>query len=457
MAGLIDSLSSAADALNAQRLGLDVAGQNLANVNTDGYSRRTLVLAARPTTTDGTGGVDVLRIDALRDTYVQNRLDAESQSASYSGSIAGQLSTIAAAIGQPGTSVDGALSSFFDAFASLAQDPTSTVARDTVVLQGQGLAQSFNDMSARLTSARQAADTNLRGDANQVNTLINQIATLNGQITGGSGPSIETLKDQRTVAISQLSSLIGAVQTPASDGSIGVTVANGQPLVIGNTPYQVVVGNTSNGLATFSILGQDVTSQITHGEMGGLLAVRDTLVPGYQTQLDQLAYDVASQVNALHQGGFTGTGTTNQTFFTPLASVTGAASALAVDPAVVANSNLVAAGATNASGDNQNAQAIAALRTAKIASGASATASDAWAQFAYQVGSDTSTASSAQSNQQQIVSQLTQLRDSVSKVSPDEEAASLMRYQRAYEANARYFTTIVQTLDTLMAMVQVVA
>jgi len=224
MAGLIDSLSSAADALNAQRLGLDVAGQNLANVNTDGYSRRTLVLAARPTTTDGTGGVDVLRIDALRDTYVQNRLDAESQSASYSGSIAGQLSTIAAAIGQPGTSVDGALSSFFDAFASLAQDPTSTVARDTVVLQGQGLAQSFNDMSARLTSARQAADTNLRGDANQVNTLINQIATLNGQIMGGSGPSIETLKDQRTVAISQLSSLIGAVQTPASDGSIGDSV-----------------------------------------------------------------------------------------------------------------------------------------------------------------------------------------------------------------------------------------
>jgi flagellar hook-associated protein 1 FlgK len=456
MAGLIDSLSSAADALNAQRLGLDVAGQNLANVNTDGYSRRTLVLAERPTTTDGTGGVDVLRIDALRDTYVQNRLDTESQSASYSGAIAGQLSTIAAAIGQPGTSVDGALSSFFDAFASLAQDPTSTVARDTVVLQGQGLAQSFNDMSARLTSARQAADTNLRGDANQVNTLINQIATLNGQIMGQSGPSVETLKDQRTVAISQLSSLIGAVQTPASDGSIGVTVGNGQPLVIGNTPYQVVVGNTSNGLATFSILGQDVTSQITHGEMGGLLAVRDTLVPRYQAQLDQLAYDVASRVNTLHQAGFTGTGTTNQTFFTPLATVAGAASALAVDPAVAANSSLVAAGATNASGDNQNAQAIAALRATKFASSGSATPSDAWAQFAYQVGSDTSTASNARSNQQQIVSQLTQLRDSVSKVSPDEEAASLMRFQRAYEANARYFTTVVQTLDTLMAMVQAI-
>ncbi len=457
MAGLLDSLSSAADALNAQRLGIDVAGQNLANVNTDGYSRRTLVLAERPTSTSGNGGVDVLRIDALRDTYVQGRLDAESQSSSYSGAIAGQLSTLAAAIGQPGSSVDGALSSFFDAFASLAQDPTSTVARDTVVLQGQSLAQSFNDMSGRLTSARQAADTQLRGDANQVNTLINQIATLNGQIMGQSGPSIETLKDQRTVAISQLSSLIGASQIPASDGSISVTVGNGNPLVIGNTPYQVVVGNTTNGMATLSVLGQDITSQVTQGEMGGLLNVRDTLVPGYTTQLDQLAYDVANQVNALHQAGYTGTGSTNQTFFTPIASVTGAASAIAVDPAVVANSNLVAAGTTNASGDNQNAQAIAALKTTKFASSGSATPSDAWAQFAYQVGSDTSTASAAQANQQQIVTQLTQLRDSVSKVSPDEEAANLMKFQRAYEANARYFTTIVQTLDTLMAMVQTVA
>jgi flagellar hook-associated protein 1 FlgK len=100
------------------------------------------------------------------------------------------------------------------------------------------------------------------------------------------------------------------------------------------------------------------------------------------------------------------------------------------------------------------ARAIAALRDGRVLNGGTATPVEAWAQFVYRVGGDVASARASSDTREQVVLQLQRLRDSVSGVSLDEEAAHLMRYQRSYEANARYFTTIVDTLDTLMQMVR---
>ena len=167
----------------------------------------------------------------------------------------------------------------------------------------------------------------------------------------------------------------------------------------------------------------------------------------------ELAFDVAGQVNAIHSGGYDATGAAAGNFFAPLATVAGAAAALAVDPAVVANSQLVAASSTGALGDNGTAKALAGLRDARVMSGGTATATEAWSNLVYRVGSDVATASAASTTRDAVVRQLQQLRDQVSGVSLDEEAANLMKYQRAYEASARFFTTVNTTLDTLMAMV----
>ncbi len=105
-------------------------------------------------------------------------------------------------------------------------------------------------------------------------------------------------------------------------------------------------------------------------------------------------------------------------------------------------------------GDNQTARALADLRDARVMSGGTATPAGAWSNFVYRVGSDVSAARAASSTRDQVVRQLERLRDQASGVSLDEEAANLMRFQRSYEASARYFTTIVDTLDTLMAMVR---
>ena len=455
MPGLFDSLSMATTSLDAQSRGIDVTGQNLANVNTNGYSRRALLLAeAPPEGPGGTGGgVIVQGVQALRDSYVQAQLDTATQSGAYEGALTNQLSTLSSALGLPGSSLDASLSSFFNSFSQLSTDPTSIVYRTGVVAQGQALAQSFNTMAGNLTAAQQSSDATARGLVDQVNALTTQVATLNRQIGDGADANVESLIDQRQVDITKLSSLIGAVAVPSTDGTIGLTVGNGHAIVIGTSSFQIGVGSDAQGLATFTLQDVNVTSQLTGGQVGAMLHIRSTLVPAYQAQLDQLAYNVATQVNTLHQAGTTLTGSTNQAFFTAPTGVTGAAASLTVDPTLAGDPNLVAASTTGTPGDNQTALAIANLQATGFVGSNGATPSEAWSQLVYTVGQDTASATSAQANQQQIITQLTQLRDAVSKVSTDDEAAQLIKYQQAYLANARYFTVINDTLANLMTMV----
>jgi flagellar hook-associated protein 1 len=135
MSGLFDSLSIATSGLTANRTGLDVVGQNIANVNTPGYARRTLSLAElAPTDARSAGrGVEVVQIQANRDALVEARLGHEQAGQSYDQALLSGLSDVEAAVGVPGASIDANLQAFFDAFSQLANDVTSTSARDGVV------------------------------------------------------------------------------------------------------------------------------------------------------------------------------------------------------------------------------------------------------------------------------------------------------------------------------------
>jgi flagellar hook-associated protein 1 FlgK len=456
MGGLLDSLSSAQSALTAYRIGLDVTGQNIANVNTPGYSRRTLTLAELPAVDHRSAGrgVELVNIGALRDTFIEARLGRESAGVASDTAMLDGLTEIEAAIGLPGSSIDARLTAFFDAFARFSVDVTSASARDSVVQESQALAREFGDLSLRLGQVQRHADGALRSSVDELNALSVKVAALNGEIARG-GPEVEALRDERGLALTRMAELVNVSVITSSTGMVDVTLASGQALVVGATPYAVdVTSSPPLGFASLSISSVAVLPSALGGRIGGLTALRDTVVPGYQAQLDQLAYDVATGVNAVHQSGFDGNGNAGGPLFVAPAAVAGAAAALAVDPAVLADSALVAGSATGAAGDNAPARAIADLRDAAIANGSTATPIEAWAQFAYDVGSDVATARASSATRGQVVRQLERLRDQASGISLDEEAAHLMKYQRAYEASARYFTTIVDTIDTLLQMVR---
>ena len=124
-----------------------------------------------------------------------------------------------------------------------------------------------------------------------------------------------------------------------------------------------------------------------------------------------------------------------------------------MNPALTANTSLVAASQTGAPGDNQIARQIAALRDSQVLLGGTATFTEGWAQLAYRVGADVDGARAQQQSKQDVAEQVARLRDQVSGVSLDEEAASMIKFQRAYEANAKFFSTVDAMLLTLMRTV----
>jgi flagellar hook-associated protein 1 FlgK len=456
MAGLLDSLTSTARSLSTARLGLEVAGQNLANINTEGYSRRTLVLAEVPPIEPlGAGrGVEVMAIKAHRDELVLARLWSEQQRFQFGQAMTDGLREVEAAVGLAGQSLDASLGAFFDGFQTLADDPTSVTGRDNAVRQGQQLTLAFRELSTRLLDARRAADASIVATADEVNALARRVADLNEAIAAG-GPDVESLRDARNEAVGRLREIADVGVTRSTDGSIALSIGSGRTLVVGSFSYVVETqGTPPIGLTSLSIGGFDITNEIEGGRIGGLVQLRDAVVPAYAANLDQMAFDLVSAVNGVHQTGFDASGAAGGVYFTSLASATGAAAAMEVDAAIAADSNLLAASATGALGDNAVARSLAGLRDDKLANGGSATAIEAWGLLAYRIGSDLAAARSANSAGEQVLQQLEQLRAQVSGVSMDEEAANLVRFQRAYEANARYFTTINDLLDTLMGMVQ---
>jgi flagellar hook-associated protein 1 FlgK len=265
------------------------------------------------------------------------------------------------------------------------------------------------------------------------------------------------LLDQQAVVLQAITSIIDVGVIQRGDGIIDLTVGGGRALVVGVHSYALsAVSQPPNGFAAITTDGAavttDITSEISGGEISGLLRVRDALIPSYAAQLDQLAYSVATDVNTLTLSGFDLDGNAGVNFFDQPATVSGAAKQMSVNAAVAADTDLVVAAGAASPGNNDIARAIAALQDS-VMTGTTTRPVDAWGSLVYSVALDAGTAGRSRESHGQILRQLQSLRDQISGVSLDEEAAMLLRFQRAYEANARFFQVADQTLDLLMRMV----
>ena len=460
MSSRFSSRTAAARALDAQRFGLDVTGQNIANVNTPGYTRRTIDMAAVPPESNRTAGrgVDVIAVRAARDMMIERRLQQEVPSERREAALADVLSVVEVALGKPGESIDGALDRFFDAFAALSQSPSSSVARQEVLLQSESLADAFRDMAQRIALAQRDTDQQVSSAVQDVNDLSARIAKINETIgrTGEAAGGILHLQDEQAVLVRQLSEIVDVDVLQRADGGVDITIGNGRALVIGENDY-ALESSVVSGVAHVFSAGVDITSEISAGKVGGLIYARDVLLPGYQASLDTLAHEFVTQVNTLHAAGVGADGGTGRNLFTfspAIVGSAGAATAITVDPAVAADADLLAAAGSGAPvGDNTTARDLAALRHTRVFGG-SATLHDTWGQLVYRAGRDSQSARHEQGSREEIVNQVDALRDQVSGVSLDEEAVNLLKYQKAYEANARFFRAIDTTLDTLLGILR---
>jgi flagellar hook-associated protein 1 FlgK len=332
------------------------------------------------------------------------------------------------------------MSAFFNDLQELSTSPTDPTLRATVLSDAGNLASAFQTTATQLTGTQQSLDLGVTQSVSQINQLTTQLAQVNGQLitAQGSGQNANNLQDQQQNLLSQLSSLIGFSVTQSSEGQT-ISTANGTPLVVGSQSFALSTAtNSSTGFQdVISAQGQDITSQISTGQLGGLIQARDVQVAGVLSSLNTLASSFASAINTVNENGYDLTGTQGTAMF----SVTpgnGAAASMSV--AMTSASQIAASSSATASGDNSNLLAMINVGTQPLVN--SQTPTQLLSGIVYQVGNDVSQAQSDSDAGSLMLTQLQDEQGSVEGVSTDEEASNLLTYQQAYQAAARVVTVV---------------
>jgi flagellar hook-associated protein 1 len=335
---LLSSIQMGANSLQAQQLGLQVVGQNIANANTPGYSVETLGLTPGPTSRDGSvllgSGVEIegvqQQVDQFLNAQVRSGLSTQTGTG-VSSQTYQQLEGLFGALNDTnsGTNLDSAMTSFFSSISQVLNNPADPTVRQLAVANGQTLATTFNQLASSATQLQTSLNGQVENDAASVNNLLTQIGSLNSQIVqlqggaggaGAAGNQAVGLTDQRNQALSSLANLINISTQQQPDGS--VTVYNsGQYLVDeGEVRPVAVVNSVNNGVqvANISLQGSNVPLSITSGEVGGLINSRDQILGGFLGQLNSLAGTFASEFNQIYS---TGQGLTGYTSITGATSV----------------------------------------------------------------------------------------------------------------------------------------
>jgi flagellar hook-associated protein 1 FlgK len=573
-----DLLGIAASGLIAAQRALSTIGNNIANANTEGYSRQRVDLAERDSSLMGGNyvgnGVNIASVTRSYDNFLNTQVRA-SQSANGSADAYGQLAAqIDGFLADPDAGLSSPLQAFFDSAQAVANDPGSVAARQVMLAQGDNLAQRFNAIDGKLNTLREQVQQTLSVDLEQVNTWASGIADLNTRIVAATaaahGQPPNDLLDQRNLLVEKLSAKIGTTVIPEKNGAIDVFIGNGQSLVMGPAANRLQLQGSAYDARVQDIAlsagGNSptvITQAISGGEIGGLLKFGSELLDPAQNSLGRIAAGLGLEFNAQHVQGTDLNGDPGQDFFadptlpadswfprqsnagaatgtgaglavafdnrpadplglpangpadltasdyrldydnsgqatltrlsdnakfsqndpqsfdsvagafrvdglkiglaqgspaaqpgdsfliTPFRTPAGTLRAALSDPALIAAAGQPPTGP----GDNSNALALAGLQTAKGLLGGKASFQGAYGQFVGEVGVKANAANIDSAAQKKLLDQASQSRESVSGVNLDEEAASLVRFQQAYQASAQLIPALNATFNALLSAV----
>ena len=325
MSSLFGTMSVALQSLMTQQGALEVVANNIANVNTPGYSREVPILEESPPILSGNTmvgtGVTLQSVQSVRDNILDLRIDQETSQQSSLNSYVDSMNQVQSLFNETqGTGLQTDLSNFFNSFQSLATDPTSSSLRQAVIVAGQDLAGAFSQTSNNLSTIQQGLDQSVVQTVQQVNQLTTQVANLNQQIqeVSNAGDNPGSLEDQRDEALNNLSGLIDTAVIYSNDGTVSVTTTHGTLLVSGNQSDALTTQiNSATGMNDVYAQGADITSAIAGGQLQGFISARDGGIPSTQSSLDNLASGLISAVNNQQNAGYEMNGAQGVDFFTP--------------------------------------------------------------------------------------------------------------------------------------------
>ena len=475
-----------------------VVSNNIANVNTPGYSRQIANLV-----TNSYGGADVVSVTREANAALAEQVSTSTAQAAAQQAIADGLATLAQTVSdsssasttsgadQNGASPSAMLANLQSALATYETSPSSSSAADAAVTAAQNLASSLNTGSAAVANVREQADQDMASSVATINSLLSQFTAANNAVVTGlqAGTSVASLEDQRDSIVTQLSQQIGVSTITAGNGSMsiytdsGVTLFQDTPRTVSFTPTPTLVDGQSGSSVTVDgvpITGPNSPMPIQSGALAGYAALRDTLAPQYQAQLDQIAGGLINAFAESDQStpptlpSLPGLFTTPGAMSLPSSSATtGLAAAIEVnpnvDPSQGGDPTLLRDGGISDPGNpaytynstgaasytgrlQQLAGAIGATQTfdpsAGLGSSASLTdytnASVSWLQ------AENSQASTASSYQGALATQATSALSNATGVNLDAEMTNMLNLENSYASSAKLLTTVNSMFSALL-------
>jgi flagellar hook-associated protein 1 FlgK len=462
MTQLFGVLTIGTTALLAQQRGINVTGNNIANVNTPGYSRQRLDLQS-VTPVDFSvgalgGGVRAAGVERVYDRFLGAQLNAGSAQLGRWEAQSGMLQRVEVIFDESsGYGLNQALSQFWSSWQDLGMNPSGPVERTVVTASGQALADAIRKKHTDLLQTQKDIDTAIAAGIVDINKLTAEIADLNQKIAHieSGGVKANDFRDSRELALQQLAELVEFDSFEDGNGQVMVSVGAGRGLVESGTTYRLAVSPNAEG--RFDVMwlgigsGANISAEIGAGKLGGWLQTRDVKIGDYLGRLDELAAGLIREVNALHAGGFALDTSTGNGFFDG-----SSAADMRVAAGILADPNRIAAAASAAGvpGDPGQAIAIADLRQALKMNANSATFDTAANSIVSLVGHDVRESKSYVGHQADMLTYLKNYRESVSGVSLDEEMVNLLKYQTGYEAAAKLISLADEMMDSLMNIIR---
>lgn len=469
-------LNIALRGLMAQQQAMEVTAHNVSNAATEGFTRQEAVMKAAPPFCVpcisravqagqlGTG-VEVGAVRRLRDQFLDYEIREQTWALGQWETKRDYLQQIESILNEPSDSgIGDAFSKMWAAWYDLSNDPTSYVARAAVIQTGNVLADSIRRAALQLDSMRQGADHEINTILSDTNSLLAEIDELNRQIVKVEvgGDNANDLRDRRDYLLDKLARTVQVGYQEQSDGSVTIwlgTPRSGTPPA--GPPDLTLVEMATGKLASLSwdgtteqlssSLGGDISASVLSGELRALLDLRNgdlnpRTADGIAGRLEELADSLMTEINGIVNP--TGTG---KDFFVSTLSAPDHAQGIVVNPAVAADPMLIPAGAAGQPGDGSIALQVAQLQNQKVTVGGGEMTLEAWyQQIISRLGISAAEAEALATNQSLLVTQLTSNRESLGGVSLDEEAANMIRFQRAYEASARMITVMDEMLDRII-------
>lgn len=468
--GVANVMQTGKTGLMTSRAAIATTGHNITNVNTEGYSRQRVEMHAKhpqkysDKAYIGTG-VDVGRVDRVNDQYLEKQIRNSGRELSNLEEKEFLLRHVEDIFNElDGEGLNRLVSNFFNDFRKLSNEPESHALRESVRESTNSLTADFVRMRREVEGIQAHIDARLAGYVGEVNSLSANIKELNDKIrvmelTGGPA---NDLRDKRDLALKKLGTYFDVQSFEDEQGNAIVNLRGVGPLV-GSSSYETFSVERSPAdergkpegaleLKTTASAFANVTHQIHAGKIGALFELRDKTIGMVLDRLDEMAFTLTENVNAIHRQGFTVDGRSGLNYFKPLeGGPTRAAQYISLSDEVRGSANSIATGAAaDSPGDNRIALAISGIQNLKLMEGGRSTLDDYYNSIMSDVGILSARTKDAIGQQKNVQQQLNKIREQISGVSLDEETANLLQYQHTYDASAKVIQVADEMLKTVL-------